>query len=194
MMGNRKRLSMKIVLSAILTAALSAGVAHFVRGAARPSASRALEALSRPAGQPALLPQPSAASSRTSDPWTNAETVQPADLAKEIADSDEAKRPTVVCVAPHVLYLGGHIPGALYHGPGMNAQGIDDLKKWAQGLPRSANIVIYCGCCPLERCPNLRPAFTALHAMGFTHLRALLLPTNFYTDWAKPGYPVEKGN
>jgi hypothetical protein len=53
---------------------------------------------------------------------------------------------------------------------------------------------VYCGCCPLEHCPNLRPAFEALRAMGFTHLRALLLPTNFYTDWVKPGYPVEKGN
>jgi len=93
-----------------------------------------------------------------------------------------------------VLYTGGHIPGALYHGPGMNAQGIDDLKKWAQDVPRSANVVVYCGCCPLDRCPNLRPAFEALRAMGFTHLRALLLPTNFYTDWVKPGYAVEKGN
>jgi hypothetical protein len=28
--------------------------------------------------------------------------------------------------------------------------------------------------------------------MGFTHLRALLIPTNFYTDWVKPGYAYEK--
>ena len=28
--------------------------------------------------------------------------------------------------------------------------------------------------------------------MGFTHVRALLIPTNFYTDWVKPGYPYEK--
>ena len=127
-----------------------------------------------------------------SDPWTAAQTVQPATLAKEIAYPDSAKRPIVVCVAPHVLYSGGHIPGALYHGPGKDAQGTADLNKWAQGVPRSTNIVVYCGCCPLERCPNLRPAFSALQGMGFTHLRALILPTNFYTDWAKPGFPVEK--
>ena len=127
-----------------------------------------------------------------SDPWTAAQTVQPAALAKEIANPDSAKRPIVVCVAPHVLYAGGHIPGALYHGPGKDPQGIDDLKRWAQSVPRSANVVVYCGCCPLDRCPNLRPAFSALQGMGFTHLRALILPTNFYTDWAKPGFPVEK--
>jgi len=190
MTGNRKLRSMKTLLSAALAALFTAGIMYFLFSAAKPAASHAATArLSRPA-EPLADPSPSPAS----DPWTSAQTVQPAELAKELADPQEAKRPTVVCVAPHVLYMGGHIPGALYHGPGMNAQGIDDLKKWAEGVPRSANIVVYCGCCPLDRCPNLRPAFEALHTMGFTHLRALLLPTNFYTDWVKPGYPMEKGN
>ena len=122
----------------------------------------------------------------------DAQSVQPADLAKELGYAKGAGKPTVVCVAPHVLYEGGHIVGALFHGPGSTAQGIDDLKKWAQSEPRSENIVIYCGCCPLDHCPNLRPAFVALRDMGFTHLRALLIPTNFYTDWVKPGYAYEK--
>jgi len=133
-----------------------------------------------------------AATDSPSDPWTAVQTVQPADLAKELSDSKGAGKPKVVCVAPRALYEGGHITGALYHGPGSTAQGIDDLKKWAQPVPRSANIVIYCGCCPLDHCPNLRPAFVALRDMGFTHLRALIIPTNFYTDWVKPGYPYDK--
>jgi thiosulfate/3-mercaptopyruvate sulfurtransferase len=135
-----------------------------------------------------------AAADAPTDPWTTAQTVQPADFAKEVADAKSAGKPTVVCVAPHVLYEGGHIPGALFHGPGSTAQGIDDLKKWAQPLPRSANVVVYCGCCPLDHCPNLRPAFVALKDMGFTHIRALIIPTNFYTDWVKPGYPYEKSS
>jgi len=133
-----------------------------------------------------------AAADAQADPWTAAQTVQPADLAEELGDGKGADKPTVVCVAPHVLYEGGHIPGALFHGPGSTAQGIDDLKKWAQSEPRTENIVIYCGCCPMDHCPNLRPAFVALKDMGFTHLRALLIPTNFYTDWVKPGYAYEK--
>jgi thiosulfate/3-mercaptopyruvate sulfurtransferase len=127
-----------------------------------------------------------------SDPWTAAQTVQPAALTKELADAKPADKLTIVCVAPHAMYIGGHITGALYHGPGGKPEGIDDLKKWAESVPRSANIVIYCGCCPLERCPNLRPAFVALRDMGFTHLRALLIATNFYTDWVKPGFPYEQ--
>lgn len=126
------------------------------------------------------------------DPWTAAQTVQPAELAKELTDAKGADKPTVVAVGPHALYSGGHIVGALYHGPGGSADGIADLKKWAESQPRSTNIVIYCGCCPLERCPNLRPAFIALRDMGFTHLRALLIATNFYTDWVQPGYPYER--
>jgi thiosulfate/3-mercaptopyruvate sulfurtransferase len=133
-----------------------------------------------------------AASDAPADPWTAAQTVQPAALAKELAGSNPADKPTVVCVAPHALYLGGHIAGALYHGAGNTPEGIDDLKKWAQRVPRATHIVIYCGCCPMERCPNLRPAFVALRDMGFTHVRALLIPTNFYTDWVKPGYPYEQ--
>ncbi len=127
------------------------------------------------------------------DPWTRGQTVEPAVLAKEIK-GPASRRPVVVSVSPHALYLGGHIPGAIFEGPGFKAQAIEGLKRWAQRLPRSTNIVVYCGCCPLVHCPNLRPAFRALQSMGFTHLRALILPTNFYTDWYSKGYPTEKGN
>jgi thiosulfate/3-mercaptopyruvate sulfurtransferase len=144
------------------------------------------------AGAARFVFEAGAAADSPSDPWTAAQTVQPADLAKELAGAKGAGKPTIVCVAPHALYEGGHIPGALFHGAGSTAQGIDDLKKWAQPVPRSENIVIYCGCCPLDHCPNLRPAFVALRDMGFTHLRALIIPTNFYTDWVKPGYAYEK--
>lgn len=127
------------------------------------------------------------------DPWTAEQTVAPATLVKEIS-GPASGRPTIVSVSPHALYLGGHIPGAVYEGPGFSAAGIESLKRWAQHLPRSTNLVVYCGCCPLVHCPNLRPAFRALQSMGFTHLRALILPTNFYTDWYAKGYPTEKGN
>ena len=53
--------------------------------------------------------------------------------------------------------------------------------------------MIYCGCCPLEKCPNIRVAFTALKDMGFTHLRVVLLQHDFNTDWITKGYPVAKG-
>ena len=114
-------------------------------------------------------------------------------MVRELAAAKSAGSPVVVCAGFRTLFEGAHIPGATFHGSASPAQGLADLKKWAGTLPREANLVVYCGCCPLSRCPNIRPAFAALRDMGFTHLRVLLLPTDFATDWVAKGYPIQKG-
>jgi hypothetical protein len=170
----------KIVVASFLASFFIIGVVRFtMRGAG--AVEDAVWAKSSPLSQ-----TPSA------DPWSRSQIVQPADFAKELATAKAADRPTVVCTGFRVLYQGAHIPGASFRGPANSAQGLDDLKKWAQSIPRSANVVVYCGCCPLWHCPNIRPAFVALRDMGFTHLRVLLLPTDLNTDWIEKGYPVEK--
>lgn len=126
-----------------------------------------------------------------SDPWTKTQTVQPADLAKELGNSKNA--PTVVFVGFKRLYSAGHIKGAQFHGAAGSNEGLKELTAWATGLPRSTNLVIYCGCCPMERCPNIRPAFKALQGLGFKNLRLLLLPQDFAADWAGKGLPYDKG-
>lgn len=126
-------------------------------------------------------------------PWKPSETIDAASLAKAVSDSNSANPPIIVCVGFHTLYEGAHIRGASFHGAASTPQGLADLKQWAKRLPRESNIVIYCGCCPLAHCPNVRPAFSALHEMGFTHLRVLILPHDFATDWVRPGYPIAKG-
>ena len=127
-----------------------------------------------------------------SDPWTAAQTIQPADLARELGEKN-GTQPTIVYVGFRALFAGGHIPGATFHGSASTEQGLSDLKKWAEEIPRTTSLVIYCGCCPFEKCPNIRPAFIALDKMGFKKLRVLVLPTNFATDWADKGYPIQKG-
>lgn len=127
-----------------------------------------------------------------SDPWTKTQTVQPADLAKELDNSKTA--PTVVFVGFKRLYSAGHIRGAQYHGTAGSEEGLKELTGWAAGIPRATNLVIYCGCCPMEKCPNTRPAFKALQGLGFKNLRVLLLPQDFSTDWAGKGFPYEKEN
>jgi thiosulfate/3-mercaptopyruvate sulfurtransferase len=127
-----------------------------------------------------------------SDPWSTSQTIKPLELIKQLADSNGTAKPVVVCVGFRPLYMGAHVPGAVFHGAAQSEQGLADLKKWARGVSRSANLVVYCGCCPLDHCPNVRPAFNALHDMGFTNLRVLLLPHDFATDWVEKGYPVEK--
>jgi thiosulfate/3-mercaptopyruvate sulfurtransferase len=128
-----------------------------------------------------------------SDPWTSAQTILPADFAKEIQQKHDPSL-KIVYVGVHTLYAGAHIPSAVFHGTGSTEQGLAGLKKFAAMLPKDSNIVIYCGCCPLDRCPNLRPAFSALNGMGFIRLRVLILPTSFAADWVEKGYPVEKSS
>jgi thiosulfate/3-mercaptopyruvate sulfurtransferase len=126
------------------------------------------------------------------DPWIPGQTVQPAELAKEL-QQEKDPYPTVIYVGVKALYEGAHIPGAVFYGPGSTEPGLAELKKFAQTLPKNADLVLYCGCCPLEKCPNLRPAFTALKAAGFARLRVLLLPTSFNADWVEKGFPVHRG-
>lgn len=170
----------KIVVASCLASILVIGIVRFTMRGAGP-VQDAVFAKSSP-----LTQMPPA------DPWSTSQIVQPADFAKELATAKASNKPIIVCTGFRVLYQGAHIPGASFHGPANSPQGLEDLKKWAQGIPRSANVVVYCGCCPLWHCPNLRPGFAALRDMGFTHLRVLLLPTNLNTDWIEKGYPVEK--
>jgi thiosulfate/3-mercaptopyruvate sulfurtransferase len=126
------------------------------------------------------------------DPWTDAQTVQAADFAREL-QQEKDPYPTVIYVGVKVLYEGAHIPGAVFYGPGSLEQGLSELKKFAATLPKNSNVVLYCGCCPLEKCPNLRPAFSALKEIGFARLRVLILPTSFNADWVEKGLPVHEG-
>jgi thiosulfate/3-mercaptopyruvate sulfurtransferase len=126
------------------------------------------------------------------DPWTPGQTVQAAEFAHELAEKNGTP-PTIVYVGFHTLFAGGHIPGATFHGSASNEQGLAELKKWADTLSRTTNLVIYCGCCPFEKCPNIRPAFAALSGMGFKKVRVLILPTSFVKDWAEKDYPIQKG-
>ena len=127
---------------------------------------------------------------KSADPWPSSQTLQPGDLDRELKTGTP---PTVIYVGFHTLFVGGHIAGASFGGTASTEQGLAALKKWADSLPRSTNLVIYCGCCPFDKCPNIRPAYTALSNMSFKKVRVLVLPANFATDWAEKGYPTGKG-
>jgi thiosulfate/3-mercaptopyruvate sulfurtransferase len=123
------------------------------------------------------------------EPWADRDLVQPADVAKLIGD---AKSPLVIHVGFPVLYRSAHIAGTEFAGPGSKEEGIADLKKAVAAQPRDREIILYCGCCPWDKCPNIRPAFAALHEMGFTHVKAMVVATNLKADWIDKGYPTDK--
>lgn len=117
--------------------------------------------------------------------------IQPKDLAAKLAAGGSAARPVILQVGPNVLYRSKHIPASAYAGPAAKPEGLELLKNAVAKLPRDREIVLYCGCCPWDHCPNIKPAMELLRQMGFTRAKALYVPTNMAKDWFDPGYPAE---
>jgi 3-mercaptopyruvate sulfurtransferase SseA len=122
------------------------------------------------------------------DPWSAQELLQPEALARLVGSRSE--RLAIICVAFAVLYRQKHIVGAKFAGPASKADGITALKQAVEPLPHNAAIILYCGCCPMVHCPNIRPAFQTLKELGYTNVRVLNLASSFRADWQDKGYPV----
>jgi thiosulfate/3-mercaptopyruvate sulfurtransferase len=126
----------------------------------------------------------------TPDPWATKDVMQPKTLADRLQANE---RPTIFYVGFPALYRNGpHIPGAPLVGPCSKPDGLALLKTAVAQLPHTQEIILYCGCCPFVRCPNIRPAYGTLHDLGFTNIKVVSIETNLHTDWIEKGYPVEK--
>ena len=115
--------------------------------------------------------------------WTQKDLIEPAELASVIQSGK--KVPLIICVGP-----GAVIPNSIHVGMAKEEANLDKFKEEIKKYHRKKEIVIYCGCCPFEHCPNVRPAIQALKDMHYTNYRLLDLPHNVKTDWISKGYPV----
>ena len=122
--------------------------------------------------------------------WQDVEQMTAEELAR-VLGSTGAEKPAMFHVGFRVLFAQAHIPGSQFAGPGANQAGLDALRKAVSALPKTKPIVLYCGCCPWERCPNLEQPWRMLVAAGFSNVKVLYLPKNFGQDWVQKGYPVE---
>ncbi len=119
------------------------------------------------------------------EPWTASQLMAPADLAAVI-NNPNSKKPIIICVGPGAL-----IKGSLDMGQVHEKENLEKLKAQLGKLPKDADVVIYCGCCPFEHCPNIRPAFILLNEMKFTNAHLLNLEHNIKTDWVSKGFPTQ---
>ena len=120
-----------------------------------------------------------------------AQLIQPAELNKALGAAG-ADKPLVLQVGSRVLFAQAHIAGSEYAGPGSQPEGLQQLQKRVSSLPRQTPLVLYCGCCPWNRCPNVGPAFKLLQGLGFARVKVLYVANNLGTDWVDKGYPVER--
>jgi len=117
--------------------------------------------------------------------WTKDELIQPSALAKTIESNKDL--PLIYSVGPGVV-----IPHSIDIGMVKDSQNLQKFKNSISKLSRETNIVIYCGCCPFDHCPDVRPAVALLKEMKFTNFHLLNLPDNIKTDWISKGYPQVK--
>jgi thiosulfate/3-mercaptopyruvate sulfurtransferase len=122
-------------------------------------------------------------SGNSPEPWTAKQLLAPADLAS-VLNNPKTKKPTIFSVGPGAL-----IKGSLDMGPAKEKENLDKLKQALSRLPSDADIVVYCGCCPFEHCPNIRPAMSLINEMKFSNAHLLNLEHNIKTDWVAKGYP-----
>jgi rhodanese-related sulfurtransferase len=115
--------------------------------------------------------------------WTNDQLMQPADLVKMINAKKDV--PVIFSVGPAAT-----IPNSKEIGMIKEETNLVKFKEELKKLPRDTKIVVYCGCCPYEHCPNVRPAVATLKELKFTNYYLLDLPHNIRTDWIAKGYPV----
>jgi thiosulfate/3-mercaptopyruvate sulfurtransferase len=139
------------------------------------------------------LAAPKPAAPQPAAPIPAASLIQPAELAA-LLQSPAAPKPLILQVGFRTLYVQSHISGAEYAGPGNEESGLQRLRERVATLPKDAAIVIYCGCCPWNHCPNVGEAFSALQGLGFTHVKVMYVAENFGDDWVNKGYPVAKGS
>lgn len=119
--------------------------------------------------------------------------IQPKAL-NEMLQSPRHNPMLVLQVGSHLMFAQAHISGSEYAGAGSQPSGLDSLHSRVSSLSKTHLIVLYCGCCPWDRCPNVGPAYKLLHDLGYTNVKVVYMASNFADDWMAKGYPVERGN
>jgi rhodanese-like protein len=153
----------------------------------------ALAISARPAVQAAVEADSVRPAPPRADSIAGAQLIQAEDLARALADST-SEPPEVLQVGFKVLFRSGHIPGSRFIGPASKPEGLAALRRALAKLPRTRELVLYCGCCPWRDCPNVRPALRTAQRMGFRNVHVLFIARNLQHDWIDKGLPIREGD
>jgi hypothetical protein len=120
------------------------------------------------------------------DPWTKNQLIAPMELAQKLKGSAED--------IPVILNFGveRNIKNAIEVGLVSSPKVAEKFKLDAAKMDKKKETVIYCGCCTMENCPNVRNSFNKLKELGFTNIKVLNIPTDLNVDWIEKGYPMKQ--
>lgn len=118
-----------------------------------------------------------------------AQLIQTEALAATLKTSEDP--PAIVCIGFRWLFESARIPNAQLIGPASDNGALKGLQAELLKLGRNKSVVLYCGCCPWEHCPNVTPAAKLIETLGLKNAKILYMPQGFEKDWIAKGYPTE---
>jgi len=116
--------------------------------------------------------------------WTSDQLIEPSELSATL--KTDKTIPMIFSIGP-----GAIIPHSKDIGMVKDAENMKKFADELTNIPKDTPIVVYCGCCPYEHCPNVRPAMKLLKDLKFTNYKLLDLPNNIKIDWINKGYPTQ---
>lgn len=111
--------------------------------------------------------------------------IQPEELAKKINDP-KAVKPVIFNVGPV-----DQIKTSITAGPCSTEEGFKKFRFEVFKVAKDKEVVVYCGCCTSQNCPNIRPAIKYLTEQGYKKAKVLDIPTGIKEDWVQKDYPME---
>lgn len=121
-----------------------------------------------------------------SEPWRSDQLMATNVLAAKIKSNQIADM-LILSIGPDAV-----IKGSVDIGPTQEEVNLAKLKDYLKQVPKDKKVILYCGCCPFDKCPNIRPAFVALNKMGFKNAELLNIPKNIKVDWIDKDYPTNE--
>jgi rhodanese-related sulfurtransferase len=120
------------------------------------------------------------------DPWTKSQLITPEALVQKLKSTGKD--------LPVILNFGveRNIKNAIEIGLVSSPKVAEKFKNDAAKMDKKKETVIYCGCCTMENCPNVRNSFNKLKEIGFTNIKVLNIPTDLNADWIEKGYPMKQ--
>lgn len=118
------------------------------------------------------------------NPWTARQLLEPSALVSAMKSNKN--------LMVYNIGVMKDISGAINLGAASEKENLEKLDKVLKTVPKNKMIAVYCGCCPMDKCPNIRPAFEMLKKHGMNNIYLVNLPVNLKTDWTDKGYPMAK--
>lgn len=118
------------------------------------------------------------------DVWTPKQLMETKVLSDKI-QQNKMKNTFVINIGPDAV-----IKSSFNAGAAKDAKNLETLKQYLKKIPKDKEVVLYCGCCPFDKCPNIRPAFKMLIDLGYKNAKLLNIPKNIKIDWIDKGYPI----